>query len=61
MGLLLTASVEQVRSWNRYLNAVSLVSGLFLIAIGLLLVSGTYQRLNALLGDAEPHWLWERL
>jgi len=48
VGLLLSASVEQVRSWNRYLNAVSLVSG-------------TYQRLNALLGDAEPHWLWERL
>lgn len=61
VALLLTAAAEQLRNWNRYLNVVSLVSGVFLIVVGLLLVTDTFQRLNTLLGDAAPLWLWERL
>jgi len=61
VALLLTVAVEQLRRWNRYLKVMSLVSGAFLIAIGLLLVTDAFQRLNALLSGAAPHWLWERL
>ena len=61
VALLLTAAVERLRRWNRYLKIVSLVSGAFLIVIGLLLVTDAFQRLNALLGAVAPHWLWERL
>jgi len=60
-ALLLTTAVERLRSWNRYLNAVSVVSGVFLMVVGLLLVTDTFQRLNVLLGDAAPSWLWEHL
>ncbi len=58
---LLTVAVEHLRRWNRYLNIVSLMSGVFLIAVGVLLVTDAFQRLNALLSGAAPDWLWERL
>lgn len=58
---LLTAAVEGLQRWNRYLNIVSVVSGVFLIAVGVLLLSDAFQRLNTLLSAAVPYWLWERL
>jgi len=60
-ALLLTVVAEQLRRWNRYLRIVSLVSGVFLIAVGLLLVTDAFQRFTAILSGAAPDWLWERL
>jgi cytochrome c-type biogenesis protein len=60
-ALLLTVVVERLRRWNRYLRIVSLVSGVFLIVVGLLLVTDAFQRFTALLSGAAPDWLWERL
>jgi hypothetical protein len=46
---------------NRRLNIVSVVSGAFLIIIGLLLLTGTFQSLNSLFLRFTPSWLIERL
>jgi len=61
VALLLTFVAERLRRWNRYLRIVSLISGVFLIAVGLLLVTDAFQRLSAPLSGAAPDWLWERL
>ncbi len=53
-GLALQAASASLRRLNRYLNVVSIVGGGLLIAMGLLLVTGRFQWLNALLGS-----LWQ--
>jgi cytochrome c-type biogenesis protein len=53
-GFALQAASAQLRRLNRYLNAVSMVGGGLLIAMGLLLVTGRFQWLNMLVGS-----LWQ--
>lgn len=53
-GLALGAVSAQLRRLNRYLNVVSVVGGGMLIAMGVLLVTGRFQWLNALLSG-----LWQ--
>ncbi len=53
-GLALGAVSKQLRRLNRYLNVVSIVGGGMLIAMGILLITGRFQWLNALLGG-----LWQ--
>jgi len=61
VALLLTTATGWLRRLNRHLNIVSIVSGVFLIIIGLLLLTGTFQSLNSLFLRFTPSWLVERL
>jgi cytochrome c-type biogenesis protein len=61
VALLLTTATGWLRQLNRRLNIVSVVSGAFLIIIGLLLLTGTFQSLNSLFLRFTPSWLIERL
>ena len=61
VALLLTTATGWLRQLNRHLNIVSVVSGAFLIIIGLLLLTGTFQSLNSLFMRFTPSWLIERL
>jgi cytochrome c-type biogenesis protein len=61
VALLLTTATGWLKQLNRHLNIVSIVSGVFLIIIGLLLLTGTFQRLNSLFLGFTPSWLVERL
>lgn len=61
VALLLTTATGWLRQLNRYLNIVSVVSGIFLIIIGLLLLTDTFQSLNSLFLRFTPSWLVERL
>jgi cytochrome c-type biogenesis protein len=61
VALLLSVAVDRLRRWNRYLRIVSWVSGMFLIVVGLLLMTDAFQRLTALLSGTAPDWLWEHL
>jgi cytochrome c-type biogenesis protein len=61
VALLLTTATDWLRQLNRHLNVVSVVSGVFLIIIGLLLLTGTFQSLNSLFLGFTPAWLLERM
>ena len=61
VALLLTTATGWLRQLNRRLNIVSIISGAFLIVIGLLLLTGTFQSLNSLFLSFTPSWLFERL
>lgn len=61
VALLLTRASRAIHRLNRHLNLVSLVSGLFLILVGLLLITGLFQRLNSFFLRLAPSWLIEWL
>jgi cytochrome c-type biogenesis protein len=61
VALLLTTATGWLRQLNRHLNIVSVVSGIFLIIIGLLLLTDTFQILNSFFLRFTPSWLLERL
>lgn len=61
VALLLTTATGWLRRLNRHPRVVSVVSGAFLIIIGLLLLTGTFQNLNSLFLGLTPSWLVERL
>lgn len=61
VALLLTTATDWLRQLNRHLNIVSIVSGIFLIVVGLLLLTDTFQILNSFFLRFTPSWLVERL
>ncbi len=61
VALLLAVAVEKLRRWMHYLRVVSLISGVFLIIVGLLLVTDTFQLISGILSGVTPAWLWARL
>ena len=61
VALLLTTATGWLRRLNRHLHIVSVVSGAFLILVGLLLLTGTFQSLNSLFLGFTPSWLVERM
>jgi len=58
---LLTQATDLLRRLNKHAHIVQWVSGLFLIAIGLLLITGKFTSLNAFFIQFTPDWLVERL
>jgi cytochrome c-type biogenesis protein len=60
-ALLLTRATDFLRRLNRHAHIVQRVSGLFLIAVGLLLVSGQLATMNTFFMSITPDWLVERL
>jgi len=61
VAFLLTMATGWLRRLNRHLQIVSIVSGAFLIIVGLLLLTGTFQSLNSLFLRFTPSWLIERM
>lgn len=61
VALLLTRATQVIQRLNRHLNLVSLVSGLFLIVVGLLLITGLFQQLSSFFLGLTPSWLIEWL
>jgi cytochrome c-type biogenesis protein len=61
VALLLTTATDWLRRLNRHLHIVSIVSGAFLIIVGLLLLTGTFQSLSSLFLSFTPSWLVERM
>ena len=53
---LLSTATSFLKRINRYLHAIELISGLLLVAVGLLLVGGLFSRLNILF-SAAPEWI----
>ncbi len=58
---LLTQATDFLRRLNKHAHIVQWVSGLFLIAIGLLLITGKFTALNAFFIQFTPDWLVEHL
>jgi cytochrome c-type biogenesis protein len=60
-ALLLTQASGLLRRLNRHMRLVEIVSGAFLVIIGLMLVTETFTLLNAYASRLTPAWLVERL
>ena len=60
-ALLLSRAVEMLRRMNRHAHIVQRVSGGFLIAVGVLLLSGHFSSLNAFFIKLTPDWLVNHL
>lgn len=60
-ALLLTRATGFLRRLNRHAHIVQWVSGLFLIAVGLLLVSGRLATMNTFFMNLTPEWLIDHL
>jgi cytochrome c-type biogenesis protein len=54
---LLTRAVRWLRRLNQYMRAVEIVSGLLMVGVGGLLISGTFHILNSYFIRITPEWL----
>jgi cytochrome c-type biogenesis protein len=54
---LLTRAVGWLKRLNRHLRAVEIASGLLLIAVGILLITGMFTTINTYFIDLTPEWL----
>ncbi len=54
---LLTRAVGWLRRLNRYMRVVEIVSGLLMVGVGILLISGTFTVLNSYFIRITPEWL----
>jgi cytochrome c-type biogenesis protein len=53
---LLSTAVGFLKRINRYMHAIELVSGILLVVVGVVLISGMFSRFNILF-SAAPEWL----
>jgi len=56
---MLTAATRRLRQLNRHMLLIERVSGAFIILIGVLLLTGNFTYLNAILNRWTPAWLYE--
>jgi cytochrome c-type biogenesis protein len=61
VAALLTQAVSWLRRLNRHMRAIKIVTGLLMVAVGILLISGTFSILNSLLSRITPEWLLRNL
>jgi cytochrome c-type biogenesis protein len=54
---LLARAVGWLKQLNRYMRAIEIASGLLMVGVGILLISGTFTLLNSLLIRVTPEWL----
>jgi len=54
---LLTQAVSLLKRLNKYMRAAEIASGVLMIGVGILLISGTFTLLNSLLIRITPEWL----
>ena len=60
-AILLTRATNFLRRMNRHAHVVQWVSGLFLIGVGLLLVTGQFADMNAFFIRFTPDWLVDHI
>ena len=60
-ALLLTQATALLRRLNKRAHIVQWVSGLFLIGVGVLLLTGKFATLNTFFIELTPEWLVEHL
>ncbi len=58
---LLTRAVGGLKRLNRHLRAVQVASGLLMIGVGMLLISGLFSLLNSYFVELTPEWLLQYL
>ncbi|TKJ27885.1 MAG: cytochrome C biogenesis protein CcmH [Chloroflexi bacterium B3_Chlor] len=58
---LLTRGVGWLRRLNRHMRAVEMASGLLMVGVGILLITGTFTALNAFFIGITPEWLTQYL
>jgi len=58
---LLTRAVGWLKRLNQYMRAVEIASGLLMVGVGVLLITGTFTVLNAYFVRITPEWLIDRL
>ena len=58
---LLTRGVGWLRRLNRHMRAVEIVSGLLMVGVGILLITGTFTALNTYFIRITPEWLTQYL
>ena len=58
---LLTQTMGWLNQLKRHMRAIQVASGLLMVAVGVLLVSGTFTILNSLLIRVTPEWLLEHM
>ncbi len=58
---LLTRAVGWLKRLNRHMRAVEIASGLLLIGVGILLVTGTFTAINTYFIGIAPEWLTRHL
>lgn len=56
---MLTAATSRLKKLNRHMLLIERVSGAFIILIGVLLLTGRFTVLNAILNRWTPAWLYE--
>jgi cytochrome c-type biogenesis protein len=56
-ALLLTQAVGWLRRLNQHLRAIEIASGLLMIGVGVLLITGTFSVLNNYFIRITPEWL----
>ena len=56
-AVLLARAVGWLKRLNRHMRAVEIISGLLMVGVGVLLISGTFTVLNSLLIRITPEWL----
>jgi cytochrome c-type biogenesis protein len=61
MAALLTRAVGWLRRLNRYMRVVEIVSGLLMVGVGILLISGMFTVLNSYFIRITPEWLLQYL
>jgi cytochrome c-type biogenesis protein len=58
---LLTRAVGGLKRFNRHVRAVEIASGVLLVGVGILLITGTFSVLNGYFMGITPDWLIEHL
>jgi cytochrome c-type biogenesis protein len=58
---MLTTATGQLRKLNRHMGLIERVSGVFLLIVGVLLVTGRLTILNTYANQLVPAWLLENL
>jgi cytochrome c-type biogenesis protein len=61
VAALLTQAMGWLKRLNRHTRTIKIVSGLLMVAVGLLLISGTFSTLNSLLSRVAPAWLLQNI
>jgi len=61
MASLFTQAISWLRRVNRHARTVKAISGLLMVGVGIMLVSGMFSALSSLLARITPAWLFERI
>jgi cytochrome c-type biogenesis protein len=61
VAALLTQAVSWLQRLKQHMRAIKILTGLLMVAVGILLLSGMFSTLNSLLIRVTPEWLLEKI